>query len=68
VRGPRTGEGRCRRCGAGVEEAPAALAHHLFVRVDGEVREVVLRMCHPCGAGFPTVRDRDEYARLTYFG
>jgi len=51
-----------------VEEAPAALAHHLFVRVDGEVREVVLRMCHPCGAGFPTVRDRDEYARLTYFG
>ena len=42
--------------------------HVLVLRTDGGPHEVRLLMCRPCGAGFSTLADRDEYVRLAYFG
>jgi hypothetical protein len=61
-------EARCRRCGARVPKEAEQFAHLLPVQSTCEASAVVLVMCRPCGSGFPTVRDRDEYARLVYFG
>ncbi len=58
---------RCRRCGGDVSTG-SGFAHHLFLRTDDGTREVVLPVCRPCGEEFPTIRERDEYVRLGYFG
>ena len=60
--------GRCRRCGAMVSSEAEAYTHVLPVRTENGTHAVFLRMCRPCGADLSTLRDRDEYVRLTYFG
>ncbi len=61
-------EPRCRRCGGRVPAGAQRFTHVLtHCTGDGEAA-VVLVMCGPCGSGFGTVRDRDEYARLVHFG
>ena len=59
---------RCRRCGAQVSVDAERFTHVLPLRGEHGDRAVQLVMCHPCGAAFSTLRDRDEYARLVYFG
>ncbi len=60
---------RCRRCGAEVAGDADRFMHVLPLDSEtGVVHVVELLMCVPCGTGFPTLRDRDEYARLVYFG
>ncbi len=58
----------CRRCGAPVPLDQDPFTHVLALRTENGLREVLLVMCRPCGEGFATLRDRDEYARLTFFG
>ncbi len=60
---------RCRRCGVEVAAGDADRFTHVLP-LEGEhgTGAVHLVMCAPCGIAFPTVRDRDEYARLVYFG
>ncbi len=59
---------RCRRCGASVSSDAERFTHVLTVAAEHGPQAVVLVMCRPCGAAFPSIRDRDEYARLVYFG
>lgn len=59
---------RCRRCGTALSPDADRFTHVLVVHTEHGPRDVPLSMCRPCGSGFSTVRDRDEYARLTYFG
>jgi hypothetical protein len=59
--------GRCRRCGADADAAGEPFAHHLFL-LGEDGGEVILALCRPCGNDFATVRDRDEYVRLSYLG
>ncbi len=58
----------CRRCGTALSPDAERFTHVLVLHTEHGPREVPLPMCRPCGSGFSTVRDRDEYARLTYFG
>jgi hypothetical protein len=60
------GSERCRRCGGGTDAGE--YVHHFWFREEGGVREVALRLCPPCGAGFEDVRARDEYVRLVLLG
>ncbi len=59
---------RCRRCGAEVSREAEQYSHVLPLEAEHGATAVQLVMCLPCGAGFATLRDRDEYARLVYFG
>jgi DNA-directed RNA polymerase subunit RPC12/RpoP len=59
---------RCRRCGAEVSGDAERYVHVLPVEGEPGGRAVQLVMCLPCGAGFASLRERDEYARLVYFG
>jgi hypothetical protein len=59
---------RCRRCGSPVTLDAEPFSHVLVLRTDHGPHEVRLLMCRPCGTGFSTLRDRDEYVRLAYFG
>jgi hypothetical protein len=59
---------RCRRCGAEVSVAAERFTHVLPLRGEHGDGAVHLVMCLPCGVAFATLRDRDEYARLVYFG
>ncbi len=61
-------EPRCRRCGGIVPRDAERFTHVLPLRKEDDEAAIVLVMCGPCGSGFRTVNDRDEYARLVFFG
>jgi hypothetical protein len=60
------GSERCRRCGGGTDAGE--YVHHFWLREDDGTREVALKLCAACGAGFADTRARDEYVRLVLLG